>query len=148
VVEEDQNFSKPLPDELEAEAEAHWWADTKEFDSWLTDDSSDIVPEETLAAPQPELDSLKNRLEFIKESHALLRQFTPRELKILMNLKRNTSQKAWSLREDLIVLSMPASNREIAQVLTDRNKEAVKKRLQLLKSKGLAKREPEPEAPQ
>jgi predicted transcriptional regulator len=32
------------------------------------------------------------------------------------------------------------SNREIAEVLKGRNKEAVKKRLQLLKSKGLIKR--------
>lgn len=148
MVNEDQDFGKPLPDDLEADTEAQWWADTKEFDSWLADDSADIVPDETLEAPQPELETLKNRLECIKESHALLRQFTPKELKVLMTLKRNTSQKAWTLREDLIVLSMPASNREIAQVLTDRNKEAVKKRLQLLKSKGLAKREPEPELPQ
>ncbi|MEI7449413.1 MAG: hypothetical protein WCJ75_07290 [Desulfomonile sp.] len=92
-----------------------------------------------------ESDGLKNRLECIKDSHTLLRQFTPRELKVLMNLKRNTSPKAWSLREDLVVLTMPVSNREIAEVLKDRNKEAVKKRLQLLKSKGLAKRQPEPE---
>jgi DNA-binding MarR family transcriptional regulator len=78
----------------------------------------------------------------IKESHALLQQFSPKELKILMNLKRNTSPKAWTLREDLVVLSLSLSNREIADILNDRNKEAVKKRLQLLRSKGLIKREP------
>ncbi|MCA1960489.1 MAG: hypothetical protein LDL33_06815 [Desulfomonile sp.] len=82
----------------------------------------------------------KTRLDQIKESHALLRQFTPRELKILTNLKRNTSTKAWSLREDLVVLTLPMSNRELAHLLHDRNKEAVKKRLQLLRSKGLSKR--------
>jgi len=82
----------------------------------------------------------KTRLDQIKESHALLRQFTPRELKILTTLKRNTSTKAWSLREDLVVLTLPMSNRELAHLLNDRNKEAVKKRLQLLRSKGLSKR--------
>lgn len=82
----------------------------------------------------------KTRLDQIKESHALLRQFNPRELKILMNLKRNTSAKAWSLREDLVVLTLPMSNRELADLLNERNKEAVKKRLQLLRSKGLSKR--------
>ena len=86
----------------------------------------------------------KSRLEQIRESHALLRQFTPKELKILMNLKRNTSPKAWTLREDLVVLTLSMSNREIAEILTDRNKEAVKKRLQLLRSKGLTKRIKEP----
>jgi hypothetical protein len=83
---------------------------------------------------------VKTRLDYIKESHALLSQFTPRELKILMNLKRNTSTKAWSLREDLVVLTLTMSNRELAELLRERNKEAVKKRLQLLRSKGLSKR--------
>jgi hypothetical protein len=86
----------------------------------------------------------KSRLEQIRESHALLRHFTPKELKVLMNLKRNTSPKAWTLREDLVVLTLSMSNREIAEILTDRNKEAVKKRLQLLRSKGLTKRIKEP----
>lgn len=81
-----------------------------------------------------------SRVDGIKESHALLGQFSMKELKTLMNLKRNTSPKAWTLREDLVVLSLPMSNREIAGVLKDRNKEAVKKRLQLLRSKGLNKR--------
>ena len=85
----------------------------------------------------------QGRLDQIKESHAFLRQFTPKELKVLMSLKRNTSPKAWSLREDLVVLSVSKSNREIAEILQDRNKEAVKKRLQLLRSKGLAKRSKE-----
>jgi hypothetical protein len=84
-----------------------------------------------------------DRLDQIKESHELLKQFTAKELKILLNLKRNTSPKAWSVREDLVVLTLPKSNREIAELLQDRNKEAVKKRLQLLKSKGLTKRAPD-----
>jgi hypothetical protein len=90
----------------------------------------------------------RTRLDRIRESYELLRQFTAKELKVLTTLKRNTSPKAWSLREDLVVLTLPRSNREIAEMLQDRNKEAVKKRLQLLKSKGLAKRQPEaPVAP-
>jgi hypothetical protein len=147
VVDEDRNFSKPLPGDLESDPESPWWADSKEFDPWPGDETSAvIVSDDILAVPlASESDGLKNRLECIKDSHTLLRQFTPRELKVLMNLKRNTSPKAWSLREDLVVLTMPVSNREIAEVLKDRNKEAVKKRLQLLKSKGLAKRQPEPE---
>ncbi len=88
--------------------------------------------------------SAKNRIDRIKESHVLLRQFTAKELKTLLNLKRNTSPKAWTLREDLVVLTLPLSNREIAEILKDRNKEAVKKRLQLLRSKGLTKRAYEP----
>lgn len=80
------------------------------------------------------------RVDKIRESHALLKQFSQKELKILMGLKRNTSPKAWTIREDLVVLSLPMSNREIAEILKDRNKEAVKKRLQLLRSKGLTKR--------
>jgi hypothetical protein len=90
----------------------------------------------------------ESRLGWIKQSYALLRQFTPKELKILKSLKRNTSPKAWTLREDLVVLTLNLSNREIAEILKDRNKEAVKKRLQLLRSKGLAKRPPEEAAPQ
>ncbi len=86
---------------------------------------------------------MDNRLERIKQSHSLLKQFTAKELKVLMNLKRNTSPKAWTLREDLVVLTLHLSNREIAELLKDRNKEAVKKRLQLLRSKGLAKRQPD-----
>jgi hypothetical protein len=82
----------------------------------------------------------RTRLDQIRESHAFIRQFTPKELKILMALKRNTSPKAWTLREDLMVLTLPLGNRELAEILKDRNKEAVKKRLQLLRSKGLNKR--------
>ena len=84
-----------------------------------------------------------DRLDQIKESHELLKQFSAKELKTLLNLKRNTSPKAWTVREDLVVLTLPKSNREIAEILQDRNKEAVKKRLQLLKSKGLTKRAPD-----
>jgi hypothetical protein len=84
--------------------------------------------------------SVRTRLEQIKESHALLQQFSARELKILLNMKRNASTKSWTLREDLVVLTLSCSNREIAGLLRERNKEAVKKRLQLLKSKGLSKR--------
>ena len=95
-----------------------------------------------IAGPDSEIATEQARLDRIKESHVLLQQFSPKELKTLMNLKRNTSPKAWTLREDLVVLSLPLSNREIADILNDRNKEAVKKRLQLLRSKGLTKREP------
>ncbi len=48
-------------------------------------------------------------------------------LHILIELKRNTSPKAWSLREDLVVRTVPMSSRGIAEMLKDRNKEAVKK---------------------
>jgi hypothetical protein len=122
--------------------------------SWLnSDDAFSGTEEEELEDYEPV--SLKlstalsdsaamTRLQWIKESHALLEQFNPKELKTLMNLKRNTSPKAWTLREDLMVLSLAVSNREMAGVLKDRNKEAVKKRLQLLRSKGLLKRTRDP----
>ncbi|MEW6347919.1 MAG: hypothetical protein AB1646_02560 [Thermodesulfobacteriota bacterium] len=89
------------------------------------------------------------RVDRIRQSYFLLKQFSPRELKILMGLKRNTSPKAWTLREDLLILTLSLSNREIAEALQERNKEAVKKRLQLLRSKGLGKRviEPPPASP-
>ncbi len=102
------------------------------------------IPPELPMLPQDS--ATMTRLEWIKESHALLGQFNSKELKTLMSLKRNTSPKAWTLREDLMVLSLAVSNREMAGVLKDRNKEAVKKRLQLLRSKGLLKRSREPSA--
>ncbi len=104
------------------------------------------IPEVHVTLPaisERDIDAGTSRLDRIKESHALLQQFNSKELKILMNLKRNTSPKAWTLREDLVVLTLAISNRDIADLLNDRNKEAVKKRLQLLRSKGLAKRLPE-----
>jgi hypothetical protein len=117
------------------------WASESDFEGWLEPDGAAEYETEDHYFVGPPLDMvLKKRLELIKESHSLLKQFTAKELQILIDLKRNTSPKAWSLREDLVVLTVPMSNRGIAEMLKDRNKEAVKKRLQLLKSKGLAKR--------
>lgn len=122
--------------------------DDAELDPWLEVEKIDVTEQNEGILGMPpapaEGHGPRLRLDVIKESHALLRQFTAKELKVLMNLKRNTSPKAWTLREDLVVLTLNLSNREIAEILQDRNKEAVKKRLQLLKSKGLAKRQPEP----
>jgi len=142
-LEEETKLTKPIPVDLDSDSDPHWWQDEKDFDGWLGDDAAaaEVVVDEGLMAPlSPDADLVKQRLESIKESHGLLKQFTAKELKVLMTLKRNTSPKAWTLREDLVVLTMSASNREIADQLKDRNKEAVKKRLQLLKSKGLSKR--------
>lgn len=122
--------------------------DIRELQSWLEAEQSDLTPSLTDdVSPAAEEASMKGRLDRIRQSHARLRQFTPKELKILMNLKRNTSPKAWTLREDLVVLTLNLSNREIAEILKDRNKEAVKKRLQLLRSKGLRKRESDSSTP-
>lgn len=118
------------------------WPEGKKLESWLTRDSShDLGPDQEFF----EISALgpPSRLDSIRESHELLKQFTAVELKTLLNMKRNTSEKAWSLREDLVVLTLPMSNREIAGHLKDRNKEAVKKRLQLLRSKGLLQRGPD-----
>ncbi|HTY22210.1 MAG TPA: hypothetical protein VMC85_03715 [Desulfomonilaceae bacterium] len=118
------------------------WSADRELENWLEPDgANEFEPDENYFVPSSVDLALKQRLELIKESHALLKQFTPKELKALIDLKRNSSPKAWSLREDLVVLTVPMSNREIAERLKDRNKEAVKKRLQLLKSKGLSKRQ-------
>lgn len=117
------------------------WASDRDYEGWLEPNRTAEFETEDHYFVGPPLDiALKKRLELIKESHSLLKQFTAKELQILIDLKRNTSPKAWSLREDLMVLTVPMSNRGIAEMLKDRNKEAVKKRLQLLKSKGLAKR--------
>ncbi len=153
VADKDRKSKKGRSEGIASDSSVPWWPDSKDLDAWLEPEShEELESEDEFFAephmPVPPLDVSRggpsDRLEQIKESHALLRQFTPKELKTLLNLKRNTSPKAWSLREDLMVLTLPASNREIAELLTDRNKEAVKKRLQLLRSKGLAKRQPEP----
>jgi hypothetical protein len=127
------------------EEAAQWWPDSKGLEPWLNGEpTAEFDTEQDPASgAAPEDIASRTRLQRIKESYELLRQFTPKELKVLTTLKRNTSPKAWTLREDLVVLTLAMSNREIADVLKDRNKEAVKKRLQLLKSKGLAKRQPE-----
>jgi len=149
VADKDRKTNGDRPDAIEADPKGEWWSEPKDFDPWFDPESSgefetdeDHVLSPVTSSPLALSPSLltNNRLDRIKESHALLQRFTPKELKILLNLKRNTSPKAWTLREDLVVLTLPASNREVAQILNDRNKEAVKKRLQLLKSKGLAKR--------
>jgi len=157
VADKDRKIDRDEPGMIdEADPKGEWWSESKDFDPWFDPDASgeyETVEEHLLAPKSPSPTALKpslltnTRLERIKESHTLLQQFSPKELKILLNLKRNTSPKAWTLREDLVVLTLPASNREAAQMLQDRNKEAVKKRLQLLKSKGLIKRLLETPAP-
>jgi hypothetical protein len=144
VGEKDHKNKKSRTDGVGAEAGSSWWHDPTDYHGWLEDETtSGFEPEATpFITPLSESSNAAalNRVDSIRESHSLLRQFSQKELKILMNLKRNTSPKAWTLREDLVVLTLPMSNREIADVLDDRNKEAVKKRLQLLRSKGLNKR--------
>lgn len=139
---EDLKINKMAQNDVEVEADPPWDAD-EDLEDVVSDGLSDDL--DSIAAggvpPISAPSATKSRLEQIKESHLLLRQFTAKELKILLNLKRNTSPKAWTLREDLVVLTLAMSNREIADLLQDRNKEAVKKRLQLLRSKGLTKRQ-------
>jgi hypothetical protein len=149
VVDEGRRGKKARVVPPEPEEAAQWWPDSRELEPWLNGESAAEfdTEEDFISATAPEDIAARTRLERIKQSYELLRQFTPKELKVLMSLKRNTSPKAWTLREDLVVLTLALSNREIAEVLQDRNKEAVKKRLQLLKSKGLAKRQPESLAP-
>jgi hypothetical protein len=146
VTDKDPTIKVMETGDIDTDHDSHFWDDHKDIDPWgehetvsnfdLNDGNAVLIP--------ADVNVPKNRVDHIKESYAMLRQFTSKELKILMNLKRNTSPKAWSVREDLVVLTLHMSNREIAEILTDRNKEAVKKRLQLLKSKGLAKRQAEP----
>jgi len=144
VAEKDRKGKKNKTEVVVQDADTQWWSNGKDFDTWLEPEpGADFESEDSFfesSASISETRGPKNRLERIRESHALLRQFSSKELKVLMTLKRNTSPKAWTLREDLVVLTLPMSNREIAEVLEDRNKEAVKKRLQLLRSKGLIKR--------
>lgn len=151
-MQKDHKNKKPELKSLHDENDSSWWSNCGIPDTW--EEPEPVAPFEEEAAifemplgaristgtadPLQHIDI--NRIERIKESYTLLCQFSPIELKILLNLKRNTSPKAWSLREDLVVLTFPAGNRELADKLHDRNKEAVKKRLQLLRSKGLSKR--------
>ncbi len=135
---EDLKTNKMAQKEVNVESDPPWDTD-EDLEDGVTDGPDSIAVGGIPAVSGP--NAAKSRLEQIKESHSLLRQFSPKELKILLNLKRNTSPKAWTLREDLVVLTLAMSNREIADLLQDRNKEAVKKRLQLLRSKGLTKRQ-------
>jgi hypothetical protein len=153
VANKDRKGAKVKTDSPRSTLEEQWWSEDKDLESWLdAEPATEFEAEDTYFVPSASLSTVdgaaKRRLDQIKESHFLLRQFTPKELKILMTLKRNTSPKAWTLREDLVVLTVSMSNREIAEMLQDRNKEAVKKRLQLLRSKGLAKRQPLPGTPE
>ncbi|AFM25866.1 hypothetical protein [Desulfomonile tiedjei] len=151
MVVKERKIKKSSVDET-TETDQAWWSDSSDDTDWLDHDSNHFDPDMNGMISPVIVDSVNftsSRVASIRESHALLSQFSQKELKILMSLKRNTSPKAWTLREDLVVLTLAMSNREIAEVLTDRNKEAVKKRLQLLRSKGLSKRQPEEEsAPQ
>jgi hypothetical protein len=148
VADKDRKTTEPMTESDGGATEPQSEHNSREFEAWLEIEPSpaDSCGIDELS-PWPEA-SAKSRLDRIKQSHALLRQFTPKELGILLSLKRNTSPKAWTLREDLVVLTLNLSNRDIADVLKDRNKEAVKKRLQLLRSKGLSKRHPEVGIPQ
>lgn len=149
MADEGRKGKKVRVEPPEPEEAAQWWPDSRELEPWLNGEPAGEfdTDEDFVSVKAPEDIASRTRLQRIKESYDLLRQFTPKELKVLMTLKRNTSPKAWTLREDLVVLTLALSNREIADVLQDRNKEAVKKRLQLLKSKGLAKRQPESPSP-
>ena len=150
--EKERKVKKSRTEVVAADADTQWWSDPTDYNGWLDHEpTADFEPEVTpFVATIPESlgTAPTSRVDSIKESHSLLRQFSQKELKILMNLKRNTSPKAWTLREDLVVLTLSMSNREIADVLKDRNKEAVKKRLQLLRSKGLNKRHSDGAGPQ
>ena len=147
IVGEKDRKKKNKPEVVEAGADPQWWSDTADYNGWTDHEPNNgFEPEATpfvTALSESAGTATRSRVDSIKESHTLLRQFSQKELKILMNLKRNTSPKAWTLREDLVVLTLSMSNREIADVLKERNKEAVKKRLQLLRSKGLNKRQME-----
>jgi len=145
VADKDPTIKEIETGDIESDHDQQFWDHSKDIDSWGGPESASrlVANHEIVVLGPADAGAPKNRVDHIKESYALLRQFNPKELKVLMNLKRNTSPKAWSLREDLVVLTLHMSNREIAELLTDRNKEAVKKRLQLLKSKGLAKRQAE-----
>lgn len=139
---EDLKIKKMTEEKAQSEPVPPWEAEEEELEDVGTEGFSDEFSSLVAGgSPSASGSGAKSRLDRIKESHSLLRQFSPKELKILLNLKRNTSPKAWTLREDLVVLTLAMSNREIADLLQDRNKEAVKKRLQLLRSKGLTKRQ-------
>lgn len=146
MVDKERKSKKSRTEGVESVQKSQWWHDPKEFESWFDPDGTAEFDSDVdhVVIPPPPTQIAQDRLERIKESHGLLKQFTAKELKILLNLTRNTSPKAWTLREDLMVLTLQSSNREIAELLKERNKEAVKKRLQLLKSKGLTKRQPDP----
>jgi hypothetical protein len=121
-----------------------WWEEDKPFDAWfINEDNHEHQVDVALLGPPALKAESKDRIEIIKRSYDLLKQFTQSELKVLLTLKRNTSPKAWTVREDLLVLTLSASNKETAELLQYRNKEAVKKRLQLLRAKGLDKRDPD-----
>jgi DNA-binding MarR family transcriptional regulator len=123
--------------------EEPWWSSAKAYGTWFETAPDDEFETDTsfLHSPVRQLMAGRDRLDRIKESYGLLKQFTVTELRILLALKRNGSPKGWTLREDLLVLTSTRTSREVAEALQARNKEAVKKRLQLLRSKGLLRRQ-------
>ncbi len=105
VAEKDRKGKKNETEPIVSDSDSQWWSDSKDFDGWLeSEPAADFESEdgffESAIPPLAEMRGPKNRLERIKESYGLLRQFSPKELKVLMTLKRNTSPKAWTLRED------------------------------------------------
>ncbi len=121
-----------------------WWEDDQDIESWFEPKTAVEFDPDNHILPSPLIPGRQNeRVNSIRRSYDLLKQFTAEELRVLLDLKRNTSTKAWTLREDLLVLTSTQSNSELAEMLNARNKEAIKKRLQLLKSKGLIRRHPE-----
>lgn len=131
------------------EADEGWWSDDREFSGWMEgENSEEFEVDETYFLPRLAVDEIfKKRLEQIKQSHALLSQFTPSEIRILLELKRSGGPNAWTIHEDLLLLTLPESNEKLAEMLNRPNKEAVKKRLQLLRSKGLFRRQKPPHQP-
>jgi hypothetical protein len=123
--------------------EEPWWNGAKAYGTWFEPEPDEVFETDAsfLQSPIRQIMAGRERLDRIKESYELLKQFSVNELKILLTLKRNGSPKGWTLREDLLVLTSTRTSREVAEALQARNKEAVKKRLQLLRSKGLIRRQ-------
>ncbi len=144
MAEQDREIKTDIVGEIAPSVkEAPWWNTAKGYEDWFEPDPHEEFETDTsfLQSPVRQVVAGGDRLDRIKESYELLKQFTANELKILLALKRNGSPKGWTLREDLMVLTSTRTSREVAEALQDRNKEAVKKRLQLLRSKGLLRRQ-------
>lgn len=124
-------------------------AETPPADPQEQDLTAAIIPEsgDLTETCEPTMDEtvcvMTNRVAAIAQSHALIKQFTYDELKILLSLKRSQDPQAWTLREDLIALTCECNNTpEPEKALPDRNRVAVKRRLQHLRIKGLFRRQP------
>lgn len=88
-------------------------------------------------------DRKNERIKIMRETFAKATQLTPEELRALRNIPRFHRKielgKNWSISEDLTILTLNVSKKQLAQVL-DRTPHSIRKRWSVLRQYGLHRR--------